>query len=114
MMLISMAVNRNTTTDCSESYDVNEPSVVEIFRGPCACKCLCPTPNDLLGGERYMTFWQSFTTHTYIYIYIYIYTLQIDLLLVQIICNRIYFFLLQVSSELVLQTVGNGDNLRVS
>jgi hypothetical protein len=110
MMLISLAVNRNTTTDCSESYDANEPSVMEIFRGPCACKCLCPTPNDLLAGERYLTLWQSFT----IYIYTHTHTLQIDLLLVQIIRNRIYFFLLQVSSELVLQTVGNGDTLKVS
>ena len=67
MMLISMAANRNTTTDCSESYDVTEPSVVEIFRSPCACKCLCPTPKDLLAGERYLALWQPFTIYIYIY-----------------------------------------------
>ena len=67
MMLISMAANRNTTTDCSESYDVTEPSVVEIFRSPCACKCLSPTPKDLLAGERYLALWQPFTIYIYIY-----------------------------------------------
>jgi hypothetical protein len=56
----------------------------------------------------------------YIYIYIYMYTnththtLQMDLLLVQVIRNRIYFFLLQVSSKLILRTVGDGEDVKVS
>jgi len=61
--------------------------------------------------------------HIYIYIYvcvcvcvhICIYgTLQIDLLLAQLMHNLIYHFLLQVSSEFILQTVENGDHLKVS
>jgi len=72
-------------------------------------------------GKPLPTLWATtgpITGTIYLYIYIYIHTyihthVSNRPLILQVIHNRIYF-LLQVSSELILQAVGNGDRLKVS
>ena len=81
--------HRHTDTHTNTHTDTHTDTHTHIYICVCVCVCLC--------------------------IHICIYgTLQIDLLLVQVMHNWIYCFLLQVSSEFILQRVGNGGHLKVS